>query len=195
MKKQKLLVAISTIILTGTTFLAVPQIFAQSPANNQHLNFFQELVQFFSQKFGLDKTQVQSALTDFKNQQKANITPRPTFSPQQMTDREKTRLDQLVKDGKITTDQETAIINKLASLRTKYNLGSQNTLTADQRKTQTTNMRDEIVAWAKSQGIDSSYVMGGFGTGGRGPGGGDNDMRGRGNWDGQKENMSGTPTQ
>jgi polyhydroxyalkanoate synthesis regulator phasin len=192
MNKQKMLTAISTVIFTGSALLVVPQIYAQTPGGS-HLNFFQELVQFFSQKFGLDKTQVQSALTDFKNQQKANVTPRPTLSPQQTSDREKSRLDQLITGGKITADQETAILNELATLRTKYNLGSQSGLTPDQRKTQMTNMRSEIVSWAQSQGIDSSYVMGGFGNGGNGFRG-DKGM-GRGWNNGQSEIASPAPTQ
>jgi hypothetical protein len=76
-------------------------------------------------------------------------------------------LDQLVTDKKISVDQENAILNELAALRTKYNLGVQNTLTPAERKTQMDNLRSEIVAWSQSQGIDSSYVMPGFGMGGR----------------------------
>ena len=49
-----------------------------------------------------------------------------------------------------------------------------------------TARQDEIVAWAKSQGIDSSYVMGGFGMGGTGPG-----MGGRGKgWGGHNGTVS-----
>jgi len=82
-----------------------------------------------------------------------------------MAAQEKTRLDALVTAGKITSDQETAIINELAALKTKYSATSMSGLTPAQRKTQMTARRDEIVAWAKSQGIDSSYIMGGFGIG------------------------------
>jgi hypothetical protein len=190
MNKQKMLISLTTVVLTGSALFAVPQIYAQTPGTNPHINFFQELVQFISQKFGLDKTQVQTAVTDFQQQQKATITPRPTLTPQQITDRDKTRLDQLVKDGKITSDQETAIINELAALRTKYPAGSMKNLTPAQWKTQMTARQDEIVSWAKSQGIDSSYVMPGFGMGVRGPGIGG---RGKG-WGGHKGNVSPTPT-
>ncbi len=186
MNKQKILSSISAVILTGTALVATPQIYAQTPGTSPHMNFFQELVQFISQKFGLDQTQVQTAVTEFQQQKRATITPRPTLTPQQISDRDKTRLDQLVSSGKITSDQETAIINELAALRAKYNFRSSANLTPAQRKTQMTTMHDEIVAWAKSQGIDSSYVMGGFGAGGRGPG-----MGGRGRW---KGTITPTPT-
>jgi hypothetical protein len=182
MNKQKILISLATVALIGSTLFVVPSAYAQAPGAGIHSNFFQEFVQFISQKFGLDKTQVQTAVKDFRTQRKVNLTPRPTLTVQQIVDKDKTRLDQLVKDGKITSDQETAIITELATLRSKYNLGSKSALTPDERKTQMTNMRNEIVSWAKSQGIDSSYVMGGgigfgggrgFGMVGRGKGWGE----------------------
>jgi hypothetical protein len=192
MNKQKIFVSITSIALAGTTLFAVPHVYAQTPESSPHLNFFQELVQYISQKFGLDKSQVQSAITDFQQQKKATVTPRPTLTPQQITDREKTRLDQLIKDGKITSDQETAIMNEQATLRAKYNFGSTDNLTPDQRKTQMTAMRDETVTWAKSQGIDSSYVMPGAGMGGRGVW----DLGGKGKgWDRHNINVSPSPSQ
>ena len=75
---------------------------------------------------------------------------------------------QLVKDGKITSDQETAIINELSALRVKYNFESLKNLTLEERKTQMETMRNEIVSWSQSQGIDSSYVSTGFCFGNRG---------------------------
>ena len=72
MNKRKILVTITTVVLAGSTLFAVPQIYAQTPGTNPHMNFFQELVQFISQKFGLDQTQVQSAVTQFQQQRKAN---------------------------------------------------------------------------------------------------------------------------
>jgi hypothetical protein len=190
MNKQKMLTSLTVVILTGSTLLAVPQAFAQSSGTSPRMNFFQELVQFFSQKFGLDKTQVKTALTDFKQQRKASETPRPTQTSQQIADREKTRLDKLVADGKISSDQETAIINELAAIRTKYNIEPGNTQTAEQSKTQMTAMREEIVSWAKSQGIDSSYVMPEVGIGNR------PDMEGRGKGlGGHPGTISPTPAQ
>jgi hypothetical protein len=165
MSKQKIYGSIVTIILSGSTLFAVPFVYAQTPGGQPRMNFFQEFIQFFSQKFGLDKTQVQTALTDYQNQRKATITPRPTITPDQLSARDKTRLDQLVTAGKITGDQETAILNELSALRIKYNPNTLKNETAKERKTQGTAMRDEVVSWAKSQGIDSSYVMPGFGYG------------------------------
>lgn len=170
MKKYKMDVLLLAIILTGTSLFAIPKAYAQTPGTNPRSNFFQELISYISQKLGVDQSKVQSAVTDFKQQRKANVTPRPTLTPQQTADKEKSRLDKLVTDKKITAEQETKIINELTTLRTKYNPESLKNLTPDQRKTQIQAMREEIISWAKSQGIDSSYVIPGFGFGGRGQG-------------------------
>nr|HVZ58809.1 hypothetical protein [Patescibacteria group bacterium] len=101
---------------------------------------------------------VKSAVNDYKTQQQAKM-------QQVRDDREKTRLDQLVKDGKITSSQETAILNEEASLKSKYNPANLKNLTADQRKAQFDAMQQEIQTWAKDNNIDPKYLMPNFGIG------------------------------
>lgn len=177
-----------TLGLVSTLLFVSPQAHAQGMTNTTHPNFFQGIIDFIAQKFGLDKTQVQSAVNDYRSQQKAN-TPRPTMSPEDVAAREKTRLDQLVKDGKITSSQETAILSELATLRVKYNPDSMRNLSPQDRRTKMQQMRDEIINWAKSQGIDSSYVMS-FGPMG-GMGFGKGMRRGFGDW---HQEITPTPT-
>lgn len=180
MISKKKIISIFAIVLIFGSIFALPQ---QAYAANGGFwggNFFSGLIAFISQKFGLDKTQVQNAMQEYQVQVKATITPRPTMSPQDRQDREKKRLDNLVSSGKITTDQENAIISELETLRTKYNLGAQNNQTPVERKTQMDNMKNELDSWATSQGLDPKYVMPMFGRGrGGGMGKGDDGFRGR----------------
>lgn len=148
--------------------------------------FLDGIVAFIAQKFGLDKTQVQSAISEYQSQNKPHLTPRPTMSPDQIQNREKSRLDQLVKGGKITSDQEQAILNELAALSSKYNLGSSSGQTPDQRRSQMQAMQNDLKTWAQSQGINYAYVMP-FGMGRR-PGGFGGPQRGWG------PHISPTPT-
>jgi polyhydroxyalkanoate synthesis regulator phasin len=148
MNKQKITIGLTILTLLTTTLFVAKPAFADSSATTNKPNFFQGLVTFIEQKFGLNKDQVTAAVNQYKNQVKANTTPRPTQTPAQIQAMEKTRLDKLVSSGKITSDQEKAIINELALLNTKYNLSS---LTGTQRKTQMQVMQAELKTWAASQ--------------------------------------------
>ncbi len=156
MQSKKIILAVSTAILMSSPFIVVPLAYAQD-TNTTHTNFFQGLIQMIAQKFGLDKNQVQSVVNDYKQGQKQNM-------QQNMQNREKARLDKLVKAGKITGDQETAILNELAVLRAKYNPADMKNETPDQRKTQAQSMQAEFKSWAQSQGIDPN-IVGAFGMG------------------------------
>jgi hypothetical protein len=165
MKKQKITIGLTILTLLTTALLVAKPAFADSSTTTNRPNFFQGFVTFIEQKFGLNQAQVQAAVAQYKSQVKATITPRPTQTPAQMQANEKTRLDKLVSSGKITPAQETAIINELALLNSKYNLSS---LTGTQRKTQSLAMQAELKTWAASQSpsINLTDIMpfgGGFG--------------------------------
>lgn len=187
MNKQKFTIALATITLLTTVLFATPAAFAAGPSTNSSGNFFQGLISFISQKFGLDKTQVQTAINDYKTQNKP--TPKPTLTPDQIQAQEKTRLDKLVSTGKITSAQETLILAELTALRAKYDPAVFKNLTAAQRKQQLQAEQAEIKTWASANGIDPKYVMPGFGLGRMGMGG----LRGNHfGWSGH--NLTPTPT-
>lgn len=125
--------------------------------NSGNNNFFSGLVEYISQKFGLDKTKVQVAVQEYHNKVKATITPRPAQTPEARQAMEKKRLDVLVNQGKITADQEKAIIAELTALMAKYPVYPN--ATPDQRKMRMENVQNELTAWAKSQNIDPTVVF------------------------------------
>jgi hypothetical protein len=165
MNKKNITITLTILTLLTTALFVAPSAFADNSTNNNKPNFFQGLITFIEQRFGLNKDQVTAAVNDYKNQVKATITPRPTLTPDQIQTKEKDRLDKLVAAGKITVAQETAIINEFAALRTKYNLSG---LTGDQRKTQMQAMQVELKTWATTNGINIGYLMPMFGGIGRG---------------------------
>lgn len=185
----KLTHMLATVALVTTVLFSVAPIAnAQTPGGQGNEGFFQGLMQFIEQKFGLDKSQVQSAVQQYQSQRDATITPRPTMTQQKISDREKSRLDKLVSSGKITSDQEQAILTELSSEQSKFS--SLQGETPDQRKVTMQTIQNDLKTWAQSQNIDPMYVMpfGGGMHGGRGM------MRG-GHRSWNKPSGSPTPTQ
>lgn len=155
--KRKFVTAVTIVSLVLPSVTVLPAFAASDSAGGT--TFFSGLVQFIAQKFGLDQAQVKTAVDEYHAQQKTQV-------QQKMKDREKTKLDQLVKDGKITSDQEEAIIAEQAALKQKYSPDKLKDQTPAERKTDFQNMQKEIEAWATSKGIDPTYVMPGLGHGG-----------------------------
>lgn len=140
MFKKRNVIAILATLFLGLNILT-PAYAAQTNTNKE--NFFSQMVTFISQKLGLDKTQVQNAVTQFKQQKQSE-------NQQNMINREKARFDKLVKDGKITQAQEDLILKELAALRAKYNSTNRKGMTA------------ELKTWAQANGIDFSLLVPGF---------------------------------
>ncbi len=159
MKKQLSLLFVTTLLVGSLSF--VSQAHAQTANSSNSGNFFEGLIAAIAQKFGLDQTQVKTAVTQYTSTHKHT---RPTWAPNQQTmqQREDQRLSALVTSGKITADQKTAIEAELTSLYQKYNLSS-TTLTMVQRRTAMQSMQSDLKAWATSQNINYAYVMPGFG--------------------------------
>jgi len=145
-----------------TPIIAVAPACAATTTTTNQTNFFQGLVNFIAQKFGLDKTQVQTAVSDYANQRKIAM-------QENRQNREKTHLDSLVTKGTITSEQEQQILNEQAKLHSEYTPASFKNLNAAQRQAQMQKEQAEIQAWSTSTGISATYLRWGSGFGmGRG---------------------------
>ena len=156
MRIQKNIITTLAILFLGLTpVVATVPAYAASTTTTQS-NFFQGLVSFIAQKFGLDATQVQSAVTSYTSQQKQT-------RQQNMHAQEKTHLDSLVTKGTITSTQEQQILDEQSKLRSEYNPANFKSLSAADRKTQMQKEQAEIQAWSQSTGISAQYLRPGFG--------------------------------
>lgn len=107
------------------------------------------LVDKIAQKFNLNKADVQAVFdqnrTDHEAQRQANV---------------QTKLDQAVKDGKLTTDQENKILAKLKELQADRdaNIGTMKDKTPAERKAAIDAKKAEIEQWAKDNNIPTEYL-------------------------------------
>lgn len=148
---RKILIGVGSMATVAAIGLGSSMVFAQG--NSQ--TFAQEL----AAKLGLDESKVQTALNDIRGERKA--TNEANFQA---------KLDQAVKDGKLTSAQEQAIIAKrkeLAASR-QQNMDALKNMTPQQRRDEMNKKRQELDDWAKQNGIDKMYLFGVFGRGGRG---------------------------
>lgn len=163
MNKKILLTSLAVTILS-VGVLTSSQVFAQTTDNPTS-----SLVQKIADKFGLHKSDVQAVFDQDKSDRKAN-----------MEKKSEERLDQAVKDGKITEEQKQLIISKQKELQTTRQTQmqsmqgkSQDEIKAAMEANKSTMEaeRKSLEDWAKQNGIDMQYLMGGFGHGGFGMGG------------------------
>jgi hypothetical protein len=113
-----------------------------------------------SQKFNLNKADVQKVFTEDKAahdaQRQVNV---------------KAKLDIAVKEGKITADQETKLIAKLAERATnrEANRTAMQSMTATERKAAMDKNKADFDAWLKANNIPTDLLpQHGIGHGGRG---------------------------
>ncbi len=118
--------------IVGASIMGVRQVQAQSNGN-----VFSGLAQAIALKFNLNQNDVQSAILSYRQTNAQNML--------------KNKLDALVTAGKISGDQENAIINEVTSLKQKYMTGTKN-------KSDLQNMANDFRSFLISQNIDPAII-------------------------------------
>jgi flagellum-specific peptidoglycan hydrolase FlgJ len=104
------------------------------------------LVSALASKFNLKQSDVQAVLDQQAQTREAS---------QQA--KEKTRLDQAVKDGTLTQAKEDLIIAKQAEIKQRMN--SLSSMAASDRKTALQQLQKDTKTWAQQNGIDLKWVQ------------------------------------
>ncbi|HUP26215.1 MAG TPA: hypothetical protein VM124_01045 [Candidatus Limnocylindrales bacterium] len=107
------------------------------------------LIDKIAQKFNLNKSEVQAVFDEDKAARAA-----------EMQAKQKERLDQAVKDGKLSQEQEDKIIAKLAELKAQRDAegDSLKDKTEAERHTLKDQRRTELEQWAKANSIPLEYL-------------------------------------
>ncbi len=141
MLRKKFLLPVMVVTIGSAALFGVSQVSAQNSDGRS------ELVTMIAQKFNLDQSQVQQIFDQHKDQMH-----------QKMQQKMEDRLNQLVKDGKLTETQKQAMLAKMNEERTNFNPESMKDLTPEERKEKMDQHRQEMEDWAKTQGIDLSLI-------------------------------------
>lgn len=109
----------------------------------------QSLVQMMASRFNLNPSDVQSVFDQYRGQQQQ-------VRRQNLSD----RLEQAVKDGKITESQKALILTKLSEFQDKHKTDLQNwkNMTSDQRKAAQQSQKQDLQNWATQNGIDFNVL-------------------------------------
>lgn len=145
---KKIIVTAAAIVIVVAGMLSSTKIFAEDAINGQ--DRIASLVQKIADKFGLNKNDVQAVFDQDRQEHQAQREADYTV-----------RLDQFVKDGKITEAQKQLILAKHKELETKRQSEMQNrqSQTPDQRKAEMDAEREDLQNWATENGIDLKYLM------------------------------------
>jgi molecular chaperone DnaK (HSP70) len=143
-------IILPAILLTGALAVGAIGVTKVSAANTT----YPPIVQKIAEKFGLNKDDVMSVFEEVHADRHANM----------MTIFE-TKLDQAVKDGKITEDQKQKILDKQEEIQAK--MDEWKNLNPDERKAKMKAYRDELQKWAQDNGIKFPFwgLRRGFGRG------------------------------
>ncbi len=146
-KNKKLIFPVMALAVLAGGLLTVTNASA-ADSSNPH----DAIVQKIADKFGLNKDEVQKVFDEERSARQA-----------EMQKKQEEKLNQLVKDSKITEAQKTLIINKQKELKEKHeaNKDSFKNKTPEEMKTQMEKEKTDLEAWAKENGIDINYLMGG----------------------------------
>lgn len=147
--KSRLLLTVFTLALVGLTVFGISQVQAQS----QEVSY-PSIIQKLAERFGLKESDVQAVFDEVRQERQS-----------QMQARFEERLNQAVKDGKITESQKQVILAKHKELVEKRSQNKKDwqSMTPEQRRQVMQEQREELKSWASQNGIDLKYLFSWFG--------------------------------
>lgn len=154
MNKIKILIPALLLIIGGLVFFNISYVYAQNTQEN-----YPSIIQKLVEKFGLKESDVKAVFDQDRQERQA-----------QMQAKFEEKLNQAVKDGKLTEDQKQLILAKHKELQARRATKPENwqNMTREQRQEFNQAQRKELEDWAKQNNIDLQYFFG------------DNKMRGHG---------------
>lgn len=158
----KSLIAAGIVATAGAGGLVTANIASAETSSLKTDTSMSSLIDKISSTFNVDKSKVQALFDEEKNSREAEREKMQTE-----------RLQKLVDDGTITAAQKSAIVKKIAEMKTERESSREEmkNLTDEERKEKMDEKKTELESWAKEQGLDLAKLKGVLGGGHGGPGG------------------------
>lgn len=155
MINKKILASIFGVTLLGSTLFGASYVAAQKTDTATP-----SIVQRLAEKFNLNQDDVQKVFDEHRQE-----------NQKYMQEQLAKRLDQAVKDGKITTAQKDAILKKHSEMvNVKFRNGNFKELTAEEKQKMGQEKRAEMETWANEIGLDLATIHELIGHNGMGKG-------------------------
>jgi len=148
----RLKAAVAVVVLACVSVLLGAYGLSAIAAETQTDYNFPPVIQKLVEKFNLDPAKVDEVLQEDRKEREAKR--------QAMIEE---RLDQAVKQGRITEKQKEAILAKRKEMQEKF--AALRDLSPEERREALKQLRDEMEKWAKENGIDTKWLLMGKGRG------------------------------
>lgn len=139
MKKKVVLPATVALAVLAATIVATNSVLAQDATS------YPSIVQKIAERFNLNEADVQSVFDEEREEKHAEMFA--LFAD---------RLDELVSDGEITSEQKEAILDKHEEMQAK--MEELRGLSHEERHEKMVDLHEEFRAWAEAQGLDLSLL-------------------------------------
>ena len=152
MKIKNMSVLFTVAVLIIISIIAVSPAHAETNSGSSK-NPFSLFVELIAQKLGIDKTKVQNIANEYKNtkmkEKKAT-----------MQTRQESRLNNLVKKGKITEAQKQAILQKLKEFENTYSLENMKDLSKEEKRKKMEEKQEKLKLFLESINIEPGVILG-----------------------------------
>lgn len=156
MNKKSLLMIAAVSVILGAGALGVHSVSAQETTDAVFVkeNAMSDLVQKIATKFNLNESEVKAVFDEAHEERHAK-----------MQAQYEAKLSEAVKVGKLTEAQKQLVLQKHAELQAsrESRMEEMHNKTPEEMKETMKAEKAELEAWAKENGIDMQYLMGGKG--------------------------------
>lgn len=140
---KKIAIPLMTVVIIGAAAYSASQAFASTDLSN-----YPPMVQRLAERFGLKTDEVKTFFNEERQQRQDDmLSDYSDF------------LDEAVSSGELSEDKKSLLIAKKKEQQTEMESRQPGTGEREERRSEMQAKRDELIKWAKDNGIDEKYLF------------------------------------